>query len=64
MRGLGVVGAQPVLRPGESHQYTSGTALATSVGTMRGSYQMVADDGTRFDAAIPEFTLSVPRVLH
>ena len=59
-----MVGAQPVLRPGESHQYTSGTALATSVGTMRGSYQMVADDGTRFDAAIPEFTLSVPRVLH
>ena len=64
VRGLGVVGAQPVLRPGESHQYTSGTALATSVGTMRGSYQMVAEDGTRFDATIPEFTLSVPRVLH
>jgi ApaG protein len=64
VRGLGVVGAQPVLRPGESHQYTSGTALATSVGTMRGSYQMVAEDGTRFEAPIPEFTLSVPRVLH
>ena len=64
VRGLGVVGAQPVLRPGESHQYTSGTALASSVGTMRGSYQMVAEDGTRFEAAIPEFTLSVPRVLH
>jgi ApaG protein len=64
VRGLGVVGAQPVLRPGESHEYTSGTALATSVGTMRGSYQMVAEDGTRFEAAIPEFTLSVPRVLH
>ena len=64
VRGLGVVGAQPVLRPGESHQYTSGTALATPVGTMRGSYQMVAEDGTRFDATIPEFTLSVPRVLH
>ena len=64
VRGLGVVGAQPVLRPGDSHEYTSGTAIATPVGTMRGSYQMVAEDGTRFEAAIPEFTLSVPRVLH
>ena len=64
VRGLGVVGNQPVLRPGESHEYTSGTAIATPVGTMKGSYQMVADDGTRFEAAIPEFTLSVPRVLH
>ena len=64
VRGLGVVGAQPVLRPGESHEYTSGTAIATSVGTMRGSYQMTAEDGNRFDAPIPEFTLSVPRVLH
>jgi ApaG protein len=64
VRGLGVVGAQPVLAPGESHEYTSGTAIATPVGTMRGSYQMVAEDGTRFEAAIPEFTLSVPRVLH
>jgi ApaG protein len=64
VRGLGVVGAQPVLRPGEQHEYTSGTAIATPVGTMRGSYQMVAEDGTRFEAPIPEFTLSVPRVLH
>ena len=64
VRGLGVVGAQPVLKPGESHEYTSGTAIATPVGTMRGSYQMTADDGHRFDAPIPEFTLSVPRVLH
>ena len=64
VRGLGVVGAQPVLRPGEQHEYTSGTSIATPVGTMRGSYQMVAEDGTRFEAAIPEFTLSVPRVLH
>jgi ApaG protein len=64
VRGLGVVGAQPVLRPGESHEYSSGTAIATPVGTMRGSYQMVAEDGTRFEASIPEFTLSVPRVLH
>src|SRR2546428_7000575 len=64
VRGLGVVGAQPLLKPGESFEYTSGTAIATPVGTMRGSYQMVAEDGTQFDAAIPEFTLSVPRVLH
>ena len=64
VRGLGVVGAQPVLAPGESHEYTSGTAIATPVGTMRGSYQMLAEDGTRFEAAIAEFTLSVPRVLH
>lgn len=64
VRGLGVVGAQPVLRPGERHEYSSGTAIATPVGTMRGTYQMVAEDGTRFEAQIPEFTLSVPRVLH
>jgi ApaG protein len=64
VRGLGVVGAQPVLRPGESYEYTSGTSISTPVGTMRGTYQMVAEDGTRFEAPIPEFTLSVPRVLH
>ncbi len=64
VRGLGVVGAQPHIKPGEAYEYTSGTALATPVGTMRGSYQMRADDGTQFDADIPEFTLSVPRVLH
>jgi ApaG protein len=64
VRGVGVVGEQPRLAPGESYEYTSGTSLATPVGTMRGSYQMVAEDGTRFDAPIPEFALSVPRVLH
>jgi ApaG protein len=64
VRGLGVVGAQPLIKPGERYEYTSGTAIATPVGTMKGSYQMVAEDGTRFDAQIPEFTLSVPRVLH
>jgi ApaG protein len=53
-----------LIKPGESYEYTSGTAIATPVGTMRGSYQMVAEDGTHFDAQIPEFTLSVPRVLH
>lgn len=64
VRGLGVVGHQPLLQPGESFQYTSGCALPTPVGTMRGSYQMVAEDGTHFEAEIPEFTLAVPRVLH
>jgi len=64
VRGLGVVGQQPLLQPGESFEYTSGTSLATAVGTMRGTYQMAAGDGTTFDAAIPLFTLSVPRVLH
>jgi ApaG protein len=64
VRGEGVVGQQPYLAPGMSFEYTSGTVLETPVGVMQGSYQMLADDGTRFDAAIPAFTLSVPRVLH
>jgi ApaG protein len=64
VRGMGVVGAQPLLQPGESYEYTSGASIATPVGTMRGTYQMVAEDGTRFEALIPQFTLSVPRVLH
>jgi ApaG protein len=64
VRGEGVVGEQPHMRPGEAFQYTSGAVLETAVGTMRGSYQMLADDGTRFDAPIPEFTLSIPRTLH
>ncbi|MBI3938570.1 MAG: Co2+/Mg2+ efflux protein ApaG [Betaproteobacteria bacterium] len=64
VRGLGVVGEQPLLRPNESFEYTSGTAIATPVGTMRGSYQMMGEDGVQFDAAIPKFTLSMPRVLH
>ena len=64
VRGLGVVGEQPLLQPGERFEYTSGTSLATPVGTMRGSYQMVAEDGTRFDAPVAEFALAVPRVLH
>ncbi len=64
VRGDGVVGEQPHLKPGEQFVYTSGTMLETSVGTMRGSYQMLADDGSRFDAEIDEFVLSTPRVLH
>ena len=64
VRGDGVVGEQPWVRPGEQFEYTSGAVLETNVGTMRGSYQMVADDGTLFEAMIPAFTLSVPRTLH
>src|SRR4051812_3361425 len=64
VRGLGVVGEQPTLQPADSYEYTSGTALATPVGTMRGTYQMVGTDGVKFDAVIPEFTLSIPRILH
>jgi len=64
VRGLGVVGHQPLLKPGESFEYTSGCPLATPVGTMRGSYQMVAEDGTRFEVPISEFVLAMPRTLH
>lgn len=64
VRGLGVVGEQPLLQPGESFEYTSGCVINTPVGTMHGSYQMVADDGTKFDAPIEKFTLIMPRVLH
>jgi ApaG protein len=64
VRGDGVVGEQPYLRPGEGFQYTSGAVLKTPVGSMKGSYQMLADDGITFDAEIPAFTLSVPRTLH
>ncbi len=64
VRGLGVVGNQPLLQPGDKFDYASGSALETPVGTMKGSYQMVAEDGTQFDAPIPEFVLSMPRTLH
>ena len=64
VRGDGVVGEQPLLRPGEHFDYTSGAVLETPVGTMRGSYQMVADDGHRFEAPIAQFTLSIPRTVH
>jgi len=64
VKGLGVVGQQPLLQPGESFEYTSGASIPTSVGTMHGSYQMLAADGKAFDAPIPPFTLSVPRTLH
>ena len=64
VQGLGVVGEQPLLKPGEAFEYTSGCPIATPVGSMRGSYQCVAEDGTRFEAPIPEFMLSMPRTLH
>lgn len=64
VRGDGVVGEQPSLKPGEQFVYTSGTMLETAVGTMKGSYQMIAEDGSEFDATIDEFVLSTPRVLH
>jgi ApaG protein len=64
VRGQGVVGEQPLLKPSQSFEYTSGTVLTTQVGTMRGSYQMQAEDGGQFEVEIPQFVLSVPRVLH
>lgn len=60
VRGEGVVGEQPRLEPGESFQYTSGTPLPTPSGIMAGSYQMVTEDGERFDVAIPAFSLDAP----
>ncbi len=64
VRGLGVIGEQPLLKPGESFEYTSGCVISTPVGTMHGTYQMTAEDGTKFDAPVAEFTLNMPRVLH
>jgi len=64
VHGLGVVGEQPHLDPGEVFEYTSGTVVETPVGTMEGSYQMITDDGEPFDVPIPAFTLSVPLALH
>jgi len=64
VRGQGVVGEQPELQPGESFEYTSGCPLSTEIGTMQGSYEMVAGDGRRIDAAIAEFTLSEPYVVN
>ena len=64
VRGLGVVGAQPLLQPGEQFEYTSGSVISTPVGTMEGTYQLVAEDGTQFEVEIPVFTLTVPRILH
>ena len=64
VKGLGVIGEQPLIQSHESYTYTSGTELNTPVGSMHGSYQMVSEDGTSFDAEIPMFILSMPRTLH
>lgn len=64
VKGDGVIGEQPHLKPGEGFQYTSGTFMNTPFGTMQGSYQMLADNGEKFDADIPPFKLSVPNTLH
>ena len=64
VHGEGVVGQQPHLAPGEVFRYTSGTVLQTPVGSMQGTYHMLGDDGTAFDADIPAFTLSTPHSLH
>lgn len=64
VQGDGVVGEQPHLKPGEGFQYTSGTMLETSMGTMGGSYLLVTDDGEQFKAPIADFLLTAPRVLH
>ena len=64
VHGEGVVGEKPHLQPGELFKYTSAAVLETPVGVMKGDYQMLTDEGTYFDADIPQFTLSVPRVLH
>jgi ApaG protein len=64
VRGAGVVGEQPLIAPGASHSYSSGTLLATQVGTMQGSYQMIAADGQPFEAPIAPFRLAVPGALH
>ncbi|MDT8405984.1 MAG: Co2+/Mg2+ efflux protein ApaG [Methylococcales bacterium] len=64
VRGDGVVGEQPYLAPGASFRYTSGAILPTAVGVMQGYYTFQTDDGQRFQATIPRFTLSIPRTLH
>ena len=64
VRGLGVVGHQPLLKPGEQFEYTSGTPMSTPQGSMHGEYFCVAEDGHQFEVKIPEFVLSLPRTLH
>lgn len=64
VRGEGVVGEQPYLKPGETFTYTSGAMIETPVGTMQGMYTLRSDEGDQFDANIPRFTLSIPRTLH
>ncbi len=64
VRGEGVIGEQPYIKPGESFRYTSGAMIETPVGIMQGKYLMISDSGDNFKASIPKFTLSIPRTLH
>lgn len=64
VRGKGVVGEQPHLKPGERFQYTSGTVIPTPVGSMHGTYGMIGDDGIRFEAEIPAFSLASIKIIH
>jgi len=64
VKGSGVIGEQPHLKPGETFRYTSGAMIETPVGVMQGKYVMISDTGDQFKAAIPQFTLSIPRTLH
>ncbi len=64
VRGEGVIGEQPYLKPGKSFRYTSGAMIETPVGVMQGKYLMISDNGDNFKASIPKFTLSIPRTLH
>lgn len=64
VRGEGVIGQQPYIKAGEKFEYTSGAILPTPIGSMHGSYQMLADDGILFDADIPAFSLAIPHMLH
>lgn len=62
--GKGVVGQQPVIQPGESFEYSSGTLIGTEIGDMRGSYTMETADGEQFEAPIPLFVLAIPSMIH
>jgi len=64
IRGEGVIGEQPYLKPGESFRYSSGAMIETPVGVMQGKYLLISDNGENFKAPIPKFTLSIPRTLH
>jgi ApaG protein len=64
VKGDGVIGEKPYLKPGQSFRYSSGAMIETPVGVMQGNYLMVSDDGDNFKASIPKFTLSIPRTLH
>lgn len=64
VRGEGVIGEKPYLKPGKSFRYSSGAMIETPVGVMQGKYLMISDNGENFKASIPKFTLSIPRILH